>query len=101
MIFAFSSHLGIFLMINILSLLFIAYGVRRLFFSRNYEDDVDKRVLAFFLVGLMLFSLSILADTLVLLGMNSYLGNYESTLILKTLAPVFFTLGAINLQRHK
>jgi len=101
MIFAFSSHLGIFLMINILSLLFIAYGVRRIFFSRNFENDINKRVLAFFLVGLMLFALAILADTLVLLGMNSYLGNYESTLILKTLAPVFFTLGAISLQRHK
>jgi len=101
MILAISSHLGAFLAINILSLLFIAYGVRRMLFCRNYEDDIDKKVLTFFLFGLMLFALGILADTLVLLGMNSYLGNNQSALVLKSLAPVLFTLGAIYLQRHK
>ncbi len=101
MIIAISSHLGAFLLINILSLLFIAYGVRRIFFSRQFEDDIDKTVLACFLIGIMLFALSIVADTLMLLGIQSYLANSESKLVLRILAPLFFTAGAIYLQRHK
>lgn len=101
MIIAISSHLGAFLAINILSLLFIAYGMRRMLFNRHFEDDIDKKVLGFFLFGLMLFALGIVADTLMLLGMHSYLSNSRSALVLKSLAPVFFAIGAIYLQRNK
>ena len=98
MIIAATNHSLAVFMVNILSLLFIAFALKRILYNRRYEDDIDKKVLGLFILGILFYMLGIVSDTLSLLGMHSYLINSVSSLILKTLAPIWFFAGAVKLK---
>ena len=101
MILALSEHLAAVFMINVICVMFIAFGMKRILFNMRYEDDVDKRVISLFIIGVLFFTLGIITDTLSMMGMSTYLINSLSSVTFKTLAPLCFAIGAFFLRADK
>lgn len=99
MIIAANNHVLAIFLINILSIAFVAFALKRIMYNRRYEDDIDKKVLSLFMLGILFYVLGIVSDTLQLVGMQSYFINPVSSLILKyLLTPAWFLAGAVKLK---
>lgn len=101
MMLALPTHLAAAVMINLLSMAFIAFGMKRILFGRRYEDNVNKRVISLFVLGILAFTIGIIADTLSLFGMSSYLINHTASLVFKAIAPLCFAIATFFLRINK
>jgi len=69
--------------------------------GRNYEDEVEKNAINFFVLGLLFVAFRIGAEIAMYVGVHSYLLNKPFVSIFTVLTPLFFILGLRSMKDNK
>ncbi len=87
------------IIIEMVSIGLIVFSLRHLSIGRHYEGDNDKKIITWFMAGLMLLAVGSVANLVGVFNLHSYFLNNIPFQIFAVLAPLSFLIGIIKLRK--
>lgn len=87
------------IIIEMISIGLIVFALRHLAIGRHYEGDNDKKIITWFMAGLMLLAVGSLTNLLSLFKLHSYFLGNTPFQVFAVLAPMAFLIAVIKLRK--
>jgi len=85
--------------VEIISVVLIVFSLRHLAIAKHFESEADKKIMIWFMLGLILAGIGSIANVIGVFGLHSYLVNGISFQVFWALAPMAFLIGVIKLRK--
>ncbi len=89
------------LVIDAFSIAFVFLTYYFVALGRNYEDQIEKNSISFFMLGLLFVAFRIGAEIAGSVGVHSYLLNTPIVAVFTVLTPLFFIMGLKKISDSK
>lgn len=87
------------IIIEIVSIALVLFSLRHLAIGRHYEGDNDKKIITWFMAGLMLAALGSLTNLVGMFNLHSYFLTNVPFQIFAVLVPIGFLIAVIKLRK--
>lgn len=87
------------IIVEIVSIGLIVFSLRHLAIGRHYESDNDKKIITWFMAGLMLLAVGSLTNLVGMFNLHSYFLNNIPFQVFAVLAPISFLIAVIKLRK--